>query len=121
MSVEKDGSTLLDEAKPKLFKLKCVTNINKNVSIQLSWTKNDKDLANLDGNLFSQYTLPESPFLNTVLQFNALKRSTIDKYRDTYRCKAIYPHPELGQGINYVSDSTKLKFSFIGNSTIFFL
>jgi hypothetical protein len=114
--LEKIGATLLTESSKKdEFKLKCITNVSKNISIELSWTKNGKDLL-IDGDLYSQSILSDSPYLTSVLEFKSLSPYTVQNYSDSYRCKVVYSHPEIdqSQGVNYVSDVEKLKFTFIG-------
>ena len=121
LSIEQTGPTLLNEKNQNAnFTLKCNTNVNKNLSVVLSWTKNGKDIV-MDSKSFSQSTDTQTTLLNSVLEFKSLNRFNFNKFSDTYRCKATYSNAEVGQtqGVSYFSEIEKVKFTFSGKNNQF--
>ena len=95
------------------FQLVCLTNINKNVEHQISWTKDNSESPLVDKRLYARATLVDSPYANSQLEFKSFaKPAAAANYSGAYRCKVYIRYPDVGQGQYFASDAKQVDFVY---------
>ena len=115
MKLEQRGESEISEttSNSSRFELSCETNINRNVQHQISWMRDDKEIA-IDGQIFSTYVNNATQFANSVLVFRRFLNESLanTNYSGLFKCNIYIRYPEVGQGTSYRSDAKLVQFNF---------
>lgn len=126
MRIEQRGQTVVNTSgstdQSERFELACLSNINRNIQHQISWTRDDRELAVNDNggqNSFSIYIANDTMYANSVLVFKRFHNDSAN-YTGVYKCSIYIRYPEVGQGTSYLSDGHFVNFIFNSMSSSFY-
>jgi hypothetical protein len=90
----------------------CKTKINKQLNLEIIWSKDGKELANEDP-LYLVKMNSSSNYLNSVLEFRNLIISKKDNYSGIYKCKFYNRIADISHATYYDSESINVQFSYL--------
>ena len=117
----KEGSTILSNlTNQKKFSLKCITSLNRNFSVVITWLKNDVEISN-DFSYVVRNVAAKETYAGSILEFRTLTKDKIFDYKGEYKCRVLFKYVDVGQSNYYLSQPEFIKFTYNGFVFQFFL
>ena len=115
IEVMEEGSTLFtNSSNEKKFSLRCKTSLNRNLSVLITWLKNDTEIQN-DFSYAVRSTPATEAYAGSILEFRTLSKENIFEYQGEYKCRVFFKYVDIGQSTNYLSQPKFIKFSYTGS------